>query len=315
MFKLIQLLSYKQFYLNRKLWLVIFFAAFGSAVSQDLNLECVFFDTVYGEYTCALIDIEVLDRSQSVIIGGDHIGNRTNEDVEIVWIFLSNTPFMIQEIFSTFTNMIELEIDFSNLQSIEIPDTVQLEWLDLFGNDIRRIESDAFRNQSSLVFCFLSFNWIESIAEDAFESLTNLILLEFVLNDLEQFEPATFNPLTNILYLDFEANLLTSVGDLFSENTNLQSLYLEDNLIREIHPHFNANLRNNLRVIYLFDNNCINMGFSGLQDEVLWAIFNSVLRTCFHNFNGTTTEGKNLGVSFNGPLRIFDEFGNLIGSV
>lgn len=282
---------------------------------QNVTINCQFLVSVYDQYACALFGIEVLDPSQGVIIGGQHIGNRTNDDVEFVWIFTSNTPFMIPEIFTTFPNIIELDIDFSNLQSIKIPDTVRLMWLDLFGNNIARIESDSIRNQTELLECFLSYNNIQEIDEGAFEGLSELIYLELFINDIEYIEPRTFHPLTNMMVLDLEGNWLSSVGDLFSENRKLQTLYLEYNEIEEIHPRFNANLRDSLRLGSFYGNECVDSGFS-LVNEVDWAVMNSALSTCFRNFNGTSsTEEKNLAMELEGSLRIYDGFGNLIARV
>lgn len=282
-------------------------------LSQDITLNCQFVVS-FGDYGCILSEITVLDPTQTVIIGGQHVGNRTNDDVNVVLIYSSNTPFIIPEIFSTFPNTVELEIDFCNLQSIKIPDTVRLEWLDVFGNDIERIDSDAFTNQTSLAYLFLTLNGIQEIDENAFEGLSDLLILQFAINDVEQLEPRTFRPLPNLLVLDLEANFLRSIGDIFSENRNLQNLYLEYNGIEEIHPRFNVNLRNSLQVTYLYLNVCVNRGFY-LDSEVEWGIMNSFLRSCFLNFNRTTSDEKDYGMEIHGPLRIYDEFENLIGSV
>lgn len=89
-------------------FLVLLFAA--SSVAQDITLTCnfaIFFD----EYFCTLGGIEVLDPEANVIITGNHFEDLTNEDVEVVRIVASNTPFIINQIFEAFPNLLELNID------------------------------------------------------------------------------------------------------------------------------------------------------------------------------------------------------------
>lgn len=294
---------------------MIFLAAISPVLSQDVTLECQFLVSIFDEYACALIGVTLTDPELSVTLVGEHVGNRTNEDVDVVFIMNSDTPFTIPEIFTTFPNMIELEIDFANLQSINIPDTVRLQWLDIFGNNVERVESDSFVNQTDLEFCFLSLNSIQTIAGDAFEGIDVMLYLELVFNDIEEFEPLTFQPLTEVLILDFEGNLLRSVDNIFTENRQLWNLYFEYNQINEIHPSLYAALEDNLEVSYLYGNICINRGFY-FQDEVEFALLHSSLRTCYLNFNGTEiTEDKDFGMRFSGFLRVYDEFNNLIGSL
>lgn len=288
-------------------------ATFGSVLSQDLTLDCQFTVSVYNEYACILSGIDVPDPSQNVTFGGNHVENRTNEDVEVVIIFFSNTPFIIPEIFTTFPNINELDIEFSGLESINIPNNTKLIWLDIFGNEVTSVESDSLKTQPELTFCFLSYNYISAIAEDAFEGISNAILLEIIENEIEQIEPETFHPLINAVVIDLEGNLLRRVDDFFSRNRMLTNLYLEYNQIEEIHPRFTANL-DNLRVVYLNGNECVSRYFY-LYGELELTIMNVMLRDCFLNYNGTVSEGKSIGMEFRGPLRIFDEFNNLIGSV
>lgn len=277
-----------------------------------MSIECRFVNTIYNEYACLIDDLEALDSSANYVITGQHLENRANSDIEVVRILNSNTPFMIQQIFTTFSNMVELEIGFSNLQSINIPDTVQLNWLDLYGNNITRIGSGNFQGQTALRFFYAVNNNIQEIAEDAFEGLSELITIQLINNRITEIAPRTFQPVPNVNYIDFERNNLTSIGEeVFSWNQNLASLYLEFNEINEIHPRFAANLRDSLRFINLTGNRCIGQSFF-LASEAGWRSLNAGLQTCFNNFNGTIPEARSITMEFTGNLSIFDEFGNLI---
>lgn len=94
-------------FVSRKFLVLLFVAA---SVAQDITLTCnfgIFFD----EYFCTLGGIEVLDPEANIIITGNHMENMTNDDVEVVRIVASNTPFVINAIFDVFPNLLELNID------------------------------------------------------------------------------------------------------------------------------------------------------------------------------------------------------------
>lgn len=294
---------------------LLFVAAITSCSSQDITLTCAFQVLGQTNYICNLREIEVLDPEANVTLVGDHIEDRTNADVTAVIIRYSNTPFVIQQIFTTFESLNTLEIEDSHLQSFSIPENVLLQRLQVDGNNISRIESGLLQAQSELIYFSAIDSNIVEIDEDAFVGLTALTDLVLIGNFIEQIAPQTFNPLTNLRYLDLEANRLTSLGDeLFSQNPDLHSIYLEHNQISEISPKFTANLLEGLNYINLADNVCVNRGFQiGTEENLI--VMNNLLRGCFNNFSGRTTDEREISSEFRGSLRIYDEFGNLIGRV
>lgn len=263
-----------------------------------------------------LHNIEVTDPTVNVIFGGTHAENRANSDVNIVEIDNSITPFMIPQIFTTFPNINELTIEHSGLQSISIPDSVQLHWLYLFGNNVSRIENGTFRNQTQLLFLYILFSNVEVIEEDALEGLTSLTSLVLVNNWIAHLEPRTFQPLINVENIDLGENRLTSVSEqLFSSNTRLRLLYLEFNQINAIAPGFDTSLRNTLYLMNLLGNVCVNRSFS-LSTPESWELLDDGLATCFENFsNGTVPEIGQIQMEFSGCMSIFDEFDNLLTTV
>lgn len=282
--------------------------------SEPIKLNCTFVQGV--EYTCRLINIEVLDPNQAVIVSGDHLLGKTDNDVEAVQVLLSKTPFMMQDIFTTFPNTIDLSWVFSNLQSINIPDIIKLEKLTLTGNNISRIDNGMLNKQRELYYLSLIENQIDEIDKDAFVGLDKLRTLSLLKNFLIEIAPETFYPLTSLVYVDLEKNLLTRIdSDLFSKNRNLATIYLEFNHIREISPRILSNTLDNLRSINLKGNICVNRAFN-LEDEMGRIIFNNVLHTCFKHFEGLEVSGKReINMEFQGPLAIFDEYGNIIARV
>lgn len=137
---------------RRKLSTLLFVTALGLASSQNaVTLDCnyLFFG---GEYVCSLTEIEVLDPTIEVTFGGTHLQNLTELDVDVIWVVDSNTPFMIQSIFTTFPNINELTIEASNLQSISIPSDSRVEWLFLYGNNISRLEAGSVPGPSIMYY-------------------------------------------------------------------------------------------------------------------------------------------------------------------
>lgn len=104
----------------------------------------------FGEYVCHLTEIEVTNPETNVTFGGVHLENRTEADVEVVWMSYSNTPFMLPQLFTTFPNINELDIEFCNLQSINIPASARIQYLILYQNNITRLESGSLHNQGDM---------------------------------------------------------------------------------------------------------------------------------------------------------------------
>ena len=293
---------------------MFFIAVVSSALSQDLVLECDFFDT--WQYECSLNHITVLDPNQNIIIGGEHLENRTNDDVRIVQIRNSETPFMIQQIFETFRNIEELYIHNSNLQSIRIPDIVQLTQIHVDGNNISRIENGSFDGQSNLWFLNLRDNNIQEIEIEALTGLEALGTLNLVGNHIQALVPGTFDSLRNLSRVELDRNNLTSISDeLFAQSPLVRILYIEANLIDQISPRLIASLVN-LTHIDLTGNACIDRDFYiENDDEFNLIIMHNALRTCYNNFVGVDSNIRRVTFEFEGPLRLFDEFGNIVANL
>ena len=291
-------------------------SALSPALSQNLALECDFFDE-YNGYGCLLNNITVLDRARNLTIGGEHIGNFTNADVRIVRITNSNTPFVIEQIFTTFENVRNLQIYDSHLESINLPNATHLREIYFIGNNISRIENATFINHPQLIYLNLRNNQILELDEDAFLGLSLVIALGLNSNHITNIAPRTFHPLVNATYLNLEGNNLSSIGnEVFSQNTHMETLYLENNQISEITPRFTSRFGTELSYINLAGNVCIDRSFSMSGDEEFGRILiHNGLRKCFQNFIGTVPELREITFQFRGPLRLFDEFGNLIASV
>jgi BspA type Leucine rich repeat region (6 copies) len=301
---------------NRKVALLLFAAVFTSAKAQNSSsFNCTFSVNFFDEYVCTLVDIEVLDPLQNVTFGGEHLANRTNQDVGAVRIRNSNTPFMIQQIFATFPNVFELDIQDSRLESINIPNSIQLEVLVLTNNNISRIVNGTFSGQSRLTFLNAVNAGIQVIEDDAFLGLESLVSLVLIRNNVSELSSNTLAPLINARRIDFERNSLTRIGDIFANSANLTNLYLEFNQINEISPRVLSGIGNSLSTFNLRGNQCIDRYFT-FDEEIELILFNNLLSSCFINFNGgEVSETRRIILEFQGPLALFDEFGNIIARV
>lgn len=300
-------------YFRRKLDILFILLAVGAANTQNIALECVY--QIYGDlYVCQLENITVLDPLAAVTITGTHLDGRTDADVNFVAISDSNTPFIIQQLFTTFPNIIELDILDSNLETLIIPPEVQLEAIALIGNNITRIESGWLRNQTELNLFYAPDNQIVTIDEDAFEDLISLEFLLLTDNRIQELSPRTLSNLTLLSQVYFASNLLTTMHDnTFAQNVNLAYLFMNDNQIDRIHPRIFSNVRNNLAYVDFYGNQCIGNSFGVYpQGDSEWMTLNSALRPCFNNYLGNENDVKNITMQFTGSLTIFDGFGNMM---
>lgn len=271
--------------------------------------------TLWGEYVCSIRGVEVLDPASEVIFVGDHVGDRTNDDVGNVEVMYSNTPFIIQEIFTTFPNVTYLEIHDSNLQTINLPDFTNLNTLGIQTNNVSRLENGTFRNQPQLRSIWLGRSNIQEIDENAFVGAEQLMSLTILNNPLRSIAPRTFSPLTNIVEITLTNSSLTRIDDqLFADNANLILLNLDRNQINEISPKFADNFRENIYMINLNENLCIDRNFWFTVNED-WDSMTEALQTCFNNFNETAPVTRRINMEFTGNMVISDEFGNVIARV
>lgn len=288
--------------------------AVNSSASQDsITLECQFIQTVFGEYACRLLGIEVLNADQEIIVGGEHVAGQTNDDVTVLQIRNSNTPFVVPQLFAAFPNLVEFDIQNSNLQVLRIPQGVSLEYLTLYRNNMSRIENGTFIGQSKLEFIEAMDNRIEEIEEGGLEGLESLYGLMLIGNRIRTLP--SLHDVPNLMYLDLERNLIERIEDeTFSRNPELISLYLEFNQINAVSTTFTRSFTSNLQFVNFQGNRCIDRTFQ-VRDQTDLIILNNALNPCFNNFIGEVPETRRITLEFTGPLSLFDEFGNIIARI
>ncbi|XP_032218080.2 uncharacterized protein LOC5517708 isoform X2 [Nematostella vectensis] len=135
--------------------------------------------------------------------------------------------------------------DFASLAS--------LEYLDLSGNIILRLQDGAFSNLPSIKDIKLSSNFIQKLRHQVFKGLSSIETLDVSSNILDDIGPATFSSMTSLRVLSLRDNHITLLEDLFQNCTNLTHLYLQNNKIEQISDETLKSLKN-LRVLYLNNN-------------------------------------------------------------
>lgn len=290
---------------------ILLLAFSGLVATQDVELTCEFYSW-FGDYTCLLSGIELLDPAANVTFVGNHTFENTDADVVVVEISGSNTPFVIEQIFTQFPNVVGLEIVNSQLQTLRIPEFANLEDITIIFNNVSRIDSDSFANQTNLEYFSAYSNNIEEIDEDAFVGLTRLYYVGFINNRISDIAQGTFRDVISARVIDFEGNNLTRIGDnIFENNRNLTTLFLERNQIEAISPTFTANLRqSNLSTVNFTGNRCTARYFN-TRDDFEWIFLNAALNTCFQNFVGAQ-ETRRFTIETSGPFILHDQFGNVV---
>lgn len=259
--------------------------------------------------------IEVTNPSEQVYIRGDHLPGQSNGLVRSVMIMASNTPFMIPQIFTTFPNLIDLEVHRSNLQTISFPSALQLESLTVHRNNVSRIVNGTFSGLQRLKTLNISESYVREIEAGAFAGATNIRLIDLSQNNITAILPPTFQSLTNLVYADLHDNLLTEMRcGIFGLNTNLQTLLLHENQINATCTMFSRRLSPTVTFLDMSNNVCINRSFL-LGDELGLISLNNALNPCFNNFNNEVPELRKITMEFRGPIALYDEFGNIIARI
>lgn len=315
--KLRFLIIFLSIFLIRKLVSLLLVVFLSASSAQTVDLECLF--TVENTfYTCQLYQIEATDPNVQYNFVGEHLPNHDNNDVVFVEILSSNTPFIIPEIFSTFPNILRLDVRRSNLQSIEFPSDVPetLEQIFFIDNEIPTIESGTFSPLVNATLIDLINNHIQVIEEDAFAGLTRMERLYLIGNRLSELPGRIFANMPELVYLDLENNDLSRIeSETFAENHRLRTIYLEYNQITAIAPNFIRNLSQELSFINLNGNECISSSFN-FQDEFDIIRFHRALEDCYEAFSPRApTDDRLLTMEFIGQLNVYDEFGNIIAVI
>lgn len=280
---------------------------------ETIHINCTFRALSQQRYQCELTRVLLTDddENKNIVIGGQHLEGRSNEDVNQVSGFIVNSPFFISQVFTTFPNILEvsfMDIGLRRIQPGAFANSTNLRFVDLrFNSDFTTIHANAFTGASSLWYLNLSPNGIETIHERAFEGLTSLAELYLDRNRIVHLPAHLFRTATLLRYVTFESNQIKNLdGRLFSSSPNIIELIFFDNQINSIGRRFMDRFLG-LRGFDMRENKCVNRFFFNLSPEAI----RPFLSNCFENYdkeNGI----RNFSVEVRGTVTIRDDYENEI---
>lgn len=142
------------------------------------EVPVVYLDTVYTCIATVLYDDG--DSSSLTAVEGEHLGERSGEDVRFLRIYLQDLPKLPKDIEKFFPSLDGLMVSTSDLQEIEADDLrpfPQLKILFLNYNPLKSLDGDLLSHTPNLVSVELRNNAIEHVGPGFLE---NLLELEFL---------------------------------------------------------------------------------------------------------------------------------------
>lgn len=150
-----------------------------------------------------------------------------------------------------------------NLPDLCDCDPSQTSIITVSGENVTKIDANAFANLTSVQELNLSNNQIKSMDDFAFANLFQLEKLSLNNNKLESLNASTFGNLTNVQNISLNSNQLKSIDSTTFQGLNsLQELDLSSNQLLEIHANTFTGL-GSLQKLHLGN----NISFTGITDS------------------------------------------------
>lgn len=242
-----------------------FFATFYVAEART-EVECHFrVATSPNRYICEVSDAFVDKTNQEVVFTGAHLPGRSNEDVNFVNISNSNIGFIIPEIFTTFSNLLRVDLTRIGLTEIPLRESFKLGRVELleimFNERLTTIHSYAFPGASNLRELQLGRNSISNIHENAFFGLSRLQFIYLLGNRLHTLPINLFRPLPIVETISLSENRITTIhGRQFFYNSRLIRIGIASNQLNAIERNFMEPI-SSLSSMNLSNNQCIDFAF------------------------------------------------------
>jgi Leucine-rich repeat (LRR) protein len=172
------------------------------------------------------------------------------------------------DLFSYFTSLIQLDLSYNNIQTIEdlaFNDLEYLKVLELNGNLIKSINKLTFHGLSAIEQLNLRDNKISSISDDSF-NFSLITDLDLSKNSIQVINVMTLNKLVNLINLDLSQNLIRIIVDYSFQSLNqLKTLILSRNRIEVIGKNTLIGL-NSLEILSLNNNSLIDFDVNALYN-------------------------------------------------
>lgn len=162
------------------------------STTQAVSLHCNFTDTVQINlpfaYTCYMPIVTITNDTEYLTeVTGDHIYNRTNEDVDLIYIInVPDLTFVPRGIENHFPNLIGIYIrdcDIKTLRGDELHPFEDLEWVSFrYNPNLQRIPGNFFEKTPKVHTIYFYDNDIRHVGENLLDSLNNLRYVNFLWN-------------------------------------------------------------------------------------------------------------------------------------
>ena len=150
----------------------------------NCQFQPTFWITLLNVYTCkaTLTDLNTTTLTQ---VRGDHFPDRTNDQVEFLWVYDQDVDFIPSNIDAFFPNIRGILWAKTNLSVITLDDLRQFPKLTFFNcytNKLRSIPGDLFTFARSATYINLADNLIEHVGEGLLDGMNNLEKVGFERN-------------------------------------------------------------------------------------------------------------------------------------
>lgn len=262
----------------------------------SVNITCIFrkYAPPYN-YTCIVLDVEILHEHDPIVMRGQHLSGKTNFDVNDVSFLSSEVRYFPIAIFTIFPNVRFLNAKASrkhNLRRTVMKKCGKIISMNFDHNRMTNLTRHIFKYAPKLLKISLRNNAINYVDEKAFAGLYYLAVLHLQKNYIFEFFPKSFNDLHRLKEFYAYGNRLIFIPKgLFDKNILLEHLSLDKNMLRVIDPKISIKLVY-LKVLDLRYNVCINKDFFEANyaiESIMEALGNCTNKISWEAKNGTWT--------------------------
>lgn len=172
---------------SMKVLFVLFGAIFIATLSSCITIDCEFktdFIHDWGDrYSCRTIKFITKDGDKRInLVNGDHLKGRMNENVTQYFARGLNVERFPSGLGDYFVGLEVVRISVCNMRLLiksDMEGLGRLKYLDLIGNKIEKLDSNAFDHAPKLIEVILNNNRLQFIGAQFLESLKNIQSISF----------------------------------------------------------------------------------------------------------------------------------------
>ncbi|KAF9422341.1 hypothetical protein HW555_001931 [Spodoptera exigua] len=193
-------------------------------------------DRIFLTYKATLDDTSLLPR----VVPESSPWNRRRDDVwDIIYnLDLSDNNYEIAPIFKNMQNLVKVDLSRNQISKASLSNANELQALtdiDLSFNRISNITVDSYEiPYTKLKKINISHNYLVKIPDAIFDKIDDLQTLDLSHNYIEGFSPFTFEGTRSLLHLNLSHNRLTDINSSLFRFTELKTLTLSGNRIKEL---------------------------------------------------------------------------------